>query len=118
MKLLILFVILLFQFSLHSQSMECEELMEYVKDEGFKKGSLNNVDMKSSSWLEEVTAYEVEDIIVVIASIRKDEWGVNREDYIFCDIPSSNWDSFYYNLHESFGELFHKNIMDYRCNCN
>lgn len=118
----ILFLILIFGTTiLSAQEVSCSDLMNYVEKEGYKKGNLNSLQLVSSDWLNSVTAYEIEDVIVVVAEIKKPGNLIyNTKKYIFCGIPSSNWNSFYYGLSDigkSHGERFHKYIYNYQCNC-
>lgn len=97
----------------------CKELMDYVIQNGTRKASVNQFQLIESSWLKDVTSYTIENTIVVIAEI-KDEYGFNTKKYIFCGIPSTNWDSFYYgynDLDKTYGERFHKYIFNNKCNC-
>lgn len=115
--LLILFFISNTSFS---QQVSCDDLMDYVKTEGYKKGSISSYALFDSSWLKSVDAYQVDDVIVVIADIKKDEWGYSSKKYIFCDIPERNWRSFssaYLNLNSTYGERFHEYILDFVCDC-
>ena len=103
-----------------SQDVSCEYLMEYVKNNGKNKGSVSSYQLINSSWLKEVKAYSIENIIVVIAEIKKDEWGFNTKKYIFCGIPNINWDAFcfgMFDIDKTYGERFHKYIIDYKFNC-
>jgi hypothetical protein len=74
----------------------------------------------NSSWLNKVTAYSYNYKIYVIAEIKKNDYDFNPKSYIFCVIPSMNWQNFQfggYNDSPSYGERFHKYIFDYKCNC-
>ena len=119
-KFCLLKFLFLLPFSLCSQSVSCEDLMEYVKKEGYRKGSVTSILLIDSSWLNEVEAWKVDDVMAVIAEIKKDQWGISTQKYIFCGIPSSNWSAFQYGTYDygsTYGERFHKYIMDYKCNC-
>jgi hypothetical protein len=103
-----------------SQQYSCEEILSYVKSNGYKKSSPSSWYLKSS-WLKNVTAYELDDMIFVVADIKKDDWGYSSKEYIFCGVPSRNWDNFYSITailsEDSYGEKFHKYIIDYVCDC-
>ncbi len=121
MKKIIAFYFLLFSTSLFSQTVSCEELITYVKKNGDEKATVNSWQLINSSWLKQVQAWEINNTIVVIASIKKDEYSILAKDYIFCEIPSRNWDNFYNSWNDvgkTYGEKFHKYILDYACNCN
>lgn len=103
-----------------AQEVSCTDLMEYVISEGYRKGTVSNIQLLNSSWLTEVKAYDINGSIAVIAEIKQDEWGFNTKKYIFCGISSTTWDAFYYGLYDyntTYGERFHKYIIDYLCNC-
>ena len=96
----------------------CEELIRYTKSEGSRFGSVGALSLMNSEWLKNVEAYKVDDVLVVIAAI-KTESSYFSKDYIFCNVPEYNWHLFssYFGT-ESYGERFHKYIMDYQCSCN
>lgn len=116
----IICLVLLITTSLSAQTPQCTKLMEYVIENGTKKEEINAFQLIGSEWLRDVTAYTINDIIVVIAEIKQDDFG-NSKKYIFCNIPSQNWENFYWGLNDygkTYGERFHKYIFDYKCNCN
>lgn len=103
-----------------AQSVSCEDLMRYVQQEGYNKGTVNTVQLISSSWLSEVKCYSIDNTLVVIAEIKRDQWGINKKKYVFCGVPSTKWDAFcfgYYDSGKTYGERFNKYIIDYQCNC-
>ncbi len=107
--------------SITAQQVDCDDLMDFVKQEGYYYAQVSSVSLIESTWLKEVKAYKYDYKIYVIAKIKTDEWGFNTKNYIFCSVPQSNWNNFssiysFDNL--SYGERFHKYIMDYQCNCN
>jgi hypothetical protein len=119
----IIFAGLLFLFSLqsYSQTVSCNELLEYVLDEGSEIGKINPVQLYKSGWLESVEAYSISNSIAIIAEIKKDDYGFNTKKYIFCNVPQANWDAFYFGLYDkgkTYGERFHKYIIDYTCDCD
>src|SRR5688500_10344911 len=97
--LITLFGILLLHNS-QAQDIDCEELTIYAEENGYRIGRVSPLQLFESSWLKEVVAYEIEDIIVVVASIKKDEFGFSFKKYIFCGIPRSNWKSFYSGIYD------------------
>lgn len=100
--------------------LSCDEVMEYIKAEGFRSSSVSSYTM-DSSWLYEVTAFTYEFKTYVIAKIKRNEYSYLTQSYIFCGIPDANWRNFRYggyNDSDSYGERFNKYIMDYKCNCN
>ena len=106
-------------YSSSSNTPSCEDLMEYIKDNGYSKGTLSNYTM-DSEWLYEVKAYTYEYKTYVIAKIKKNEYSYTTTSYVFCDIPSTNWSNFKYGAYgdsDSYGERFHKYIMNYKCDC-
>ena len=122
MKKVSVFLFLFFTFSniAYTQSVSCYELTQFVVENGYRKGSLSSYTL-NSSWLTEVTAYSYDNSIFVVAKIKRNEYSYTSETYVFCGISNSNWNSFYYGgygISTSYGERFHKYIIDYQCNCN
>lgn len=120
-KTTITFIFLLFSLPIFSQTVDCEDLIEYVKSNGTSKATVNSWQLIDSDWLKKVEAWETDNAIVVIASIKKDQYTILAKDYIFCGIPSRNWDNFYNSWNDigkTYGEKFHLYIIDYICNCN
>lgn len=119
-KNITIIIILIFSTNLYSQEINCSELFEFIKEKGYDKGTVSSYTL-NSSWLYKVTAYEYEYKNYIIAEIKKSEYSYQTEKYIFCGIPNMNWTNFKYGGYgdsESYGERFHKYIMDYKCNCN
>jgi len=106
-----------------SQETSCQELMQLVKQEGRRFDSVGSYSLYNSSWLKNVEAYKVtieyRDVIFVIAEIKENEYSYRTHKYIFCGVPDSNWRNFKssYYMESTYGERFHKYIMDYVCNC-
>lgn len=103
-----------------AQSVSCTDLLEFIQNEGYSQGSVSNYTM-NSSWLYKVTAYSYDYKIYVVAEIKKNEYSIQTSTYIFCGIPQRNWTNFKngaYGDSDSYGERFHKYIMDYQCPCN
>ena len=120
MKKLLLLSIILFSFNSYSQEIGCDELSEFIIAKGYNKGTLSSYTL-NSTWLYKVTAYEYEYKTYVIAEIKKNEYSYQTDKYIFCGIPNMNWTNFKYGSYgdsQSYGERFHKYIIDYKCNCN
>jgi hypothetical protein len=104
---------------LHAQQTSCESLIEYVEENGSKKGSVGAMQLLQSTWLINVDAYTINNTLVVIAEIKKDSYGFSTKQYIFCGIPESNWEYFsgFYSLTSTYGERFQKYIIEYQCDC-
>ncbi|MFT4761553.1 MAG: hypothetical protein ACI9XO_004560 [Paraglaciecola sp.] len=68
--------------------------MNYVKTEGYQKETVSSYQLMNSSWLKAVKAYSIDGTIAVIAEIKRDEWGISTEKYVFCGISSTNWNAF------------------------
>ncbi|MEI6755354.1 MAG: hypothetical protein WCK78_19620 [Paludibacter sp.] len=104
--------------SMVAQDVSCDELINYVKKEGHYIESVSALQLLNSEWLREVEAYSIDNTVVVIAKIQQNQYSTKR--YIFCGIPRSNWNNFYVGLNDltkTYGERFHKYIIDYNCNC-
>lgn len=98
----------------------CNELINYVRANGTKKGEIKESEIYNSSWLKKVEGYSIDGNMVVVAKISSKGNNISSKEYIFCGIPSLNWDFFYggrYQVGLSLGEKFHKYIFDYQCNC-
>jgi hypothetical protein len=118
-KILLSLFLLLSTIILNAQTPSCDEVMKFIKSNGYKKGSVSSYQLINSSWLKEVNAYTYDGDIYVIAKIKTDNYDYWGKDYIFCGIPSRNWSDFSgisFNQ-ETYGEKFHKYIIDYICNC-
>lgn len=118
-KTFLIFILLSINLSF-SQQVNCEDLQEFIKSKGYYKTSLANYTL-NSSWLYEVTAYEYDFKIYVIAKIKRNEYDYSPRSYVFCEIPPQNWNNFQYGRNyndlETYGERFHKYIKNYQCNC-
>jgi len=103
-----------------NEQTSCEELINYATKNGSRIGSLSAFSLMNSEWLKSVDAYSIEDVIVVIAEIKKDN-SYSTKKYIFCNVPSQNWDNFsssWSERNKTYGEKFHDYIMNYQCACN
>jgi hypothetical protein len=119
-KILIIVVLTITSLSTYSQTVKCNDLLNLVVENGYKKATLQSYQL-SSSWLYKVTAYSNDYKIYVVAEIKENEYSYKTSTYIFCGIPSMNWQNFQYGGYgdpSSYGERFHKYIIDYQCNCN
>ncbi|WP_074406090.1 hypothetical protein [Aquimarina megaterium] len=102
-----------------AQQVDCNELIDLIKSKGYYTGKVDSY-ILDSSWLYKVTAYTYNYKTFVIAMIKRNEYSYSTDTYIFCGVPSSNWNNFkhggYYDS-DSYGKRFHKYIMEYKCNC-
>jgi hypothetical protein len=99
---------------------DCEDLLKFIKDKGYSKGTISSYTL-DSDWLNEVKAYSYDYKVYVIAKIKKSKNSYQTNTYIFCGIPSTNWSNFKngsYGSSDSYGERFHEYIFDYKCDCN
>jgi len=106
--------------AVYSQTVACNDLLDFIVEKGYKQATLQNY-ILSSSWLYKVTAYSYEYKIYVVAEIKENEYSYQVKTYIFCGIPNMNWQNFQYGRYgdpASYGERFHKYIIDYQCKCN
>jgi len=104
--------------TLFSQNISCENLMRTVKSEASYYGEVSSITLIGSEFLKEVKAYEYEGTLFVIATFQPRPNEIFPRTYIFCGIPSSDWNSFKNGWNGSYGERFHQYIIDYVCNCN
>ena len=95
-----------------SNSMSCDKLQDRIKDNGYRIKRLRSYTL-DSEWLYEVSAYEYQDQLYVIAEIKVD---YSKKNYIWCNVPSRNWRRFK-NSSDEYGEAFHEYIMEYHCGC-
>jgi len=120
MKFRLLFLAIFISQITFSQTVDCNDLMKYVKENGKKIHSITSIQLINSSWLSWIDAYEIEGKIVVIAKIKKDKISLSSKEYIFCDINRRNWDNFslgIYDFGKSYGERFQKYIFNNQCAC-
>ncbi|WP_420578490.1 hypothetical protein [Ekhidna sp.] len=97
----------------------CNDLLDFIKNEGYLKATILSYTL-DSEWLYKVTAYTYDYDIYVVAEIKTNEYSYKTNKYIFCNIPNGNWTNFRYGSYgdsDSYGERFHKYIMDNKCNC-
>ncbi|WP_350289825.1 hypothetical protein [uncultured Croceitalea sp.] len=103
----------------NAQEVSCDELQKFIEQKAYQKNSLHSY-ILNSSWLYKVTAYDYDFKIYVVAEIKESEYSYSTRTYIFCGIPSQNWSNFVYGGYgdsDSYGERFHKYILNYTCNC-
>jgi hypothetical protein len=120
-KLFTLVTFIIFSIGAYSQEVSCEDLKNFIEKKGRYYASLSSV-VLNSSWLNKVTCYTYEGKNYVVAEIRKNEYSYTTKSYIFCGIPNTNWFGFYHgndyvDIRKTYGERFHKYIIDYQCNC-
>ncbi|MDX1774675.1 hypothetical protein DFR65_10762 [Oceanihabitans sediminis] len=111
--------ILLHSFFSFSQDVSCDDLLSFITTKAYSKGTLSSYTL-DSDWLQEVKAYSYDYKTYVIAKIKKNEYSYQTNTYIFCGIPSTNWSNFQYGSYgdsKSYGERFHKYIINYKCHC-
>lgn len=117
MKLIILFFFFI-QFA-HCQKINCDDLKDFIETKGYSKEIFYSYSL-NSSWLYKVKAYSYDYKIYVIAEIKENEYSYSTKNYVFCGIPQQNWTNFQFKSYGdsgSYGERFHKYIIDYKCNC-
>lgn len=100
-----------------AQNISCDQLVRSVESDASFYSEVQWAVLLSSEFLEEVKAYEYEDILFVIAKFKRQPTEIFGKKYIFCGVPPSNWRAFKDTFGGSYGERFHQYIMDYVCNC-
>ncbi len=119
----LIFFLLLGSHHLTGQEINCEELLEYVEEHGDFYDRVDITDLlleDDSGWIKQVTSYEIDDVIVVIAEFNRDKYGIKTDKYVYCGIPDENWRAFANKFNKpkiSYGKKFHKYIINYKCNC-
>lgn len=103
----------------NAQEITCDDLLDFVKTEGYKESSVSSIALIDSSWLNGVEAYSYDGNLFVVAKIKKDEYSYYSKEYIFCGVPEENWRKFksLFDIDKTYGERFHEYIIDYQCNC-
>jgi len=103
-----------------AQTVTCDELIEFIEKEGYHSGSVSNFEM-NSSWLYKVTAYTYDYRLYIIAEVKRNEYSTQTTQYVFCGVPSMNWQNFRfkgYGDSDAYGKRFHKYILEYQCACD
>lgn len=102
------------------EAISCVELIKNVKSEAKFVDEVSQV-FTNSQWLKDVKLYQYGDSYFVIASIKtKSDYTYSGKEYIFCGIAKTQWNNFktgVYDVHLSYGERFHKYIIDFLCDC-
>ncbi|MEZ4942144.1 MAG: hypothetical protein R3D58_14795 [Saprospiraceae bacterium] len=101
----------------YMQTISCSDLVNAVEAEASYYDQVTSISLLTSEFLEEVKAYQYEDILFVIAKFKREPGEIFSKKYIFCGVPTSNWRSFKYGIGDSYGKRFHQYIMDHVCNC-
>lgn len=119
-KLITLITLIIFSIGAYSQEISCDDLKKFIKQKGYKQEEVISLTL-DSSWLHNVVLYKYENKYYVIAEIKKDDFGFSTKSYVFCNVPYSNWTNFHslyvISSNTTYGERFHKYIIDYQCNC-
>ncbi|MFH7015478.1 hypothetical protein [Flavobacterium sp. FlaQc-47] len=118
-KIVMSIMFFLFSTNSYCQEVSCTDLLNFIIQNGYLKSTVGSYTL-DSSWLYKVTAYEYEYKTYVIAEIKKSEYSYQTSTYIFCGIPNMNWSNFQYGGYSdsnSYGERFHKYIINYKCIC-
>lgn len=99
----------------------CEDLMEFIKEEGTPYQDVSHFKLYDSSWLYEVKSFKYKENLYVIAAIIEKDFPYTKNNYIFCNVSEQRWKAFYdpYNFQDtrSYGEKFNDFIIDKVCNC-
>ncbi|HAB26940.1 MAG TPA: hypothetical protein DCE27_03630, partial [Xanthomarina gelatinilytica] len=74
---------------MYSQEVSCTDLVDFVKSEGRKVGTVSSYQLIDSSWLKSVSCYDVDGTLAVIANIKTNDYSLYGKDYIFCGISKT-----------------------------
>lgn len=100
--------------SAYSQ-LRCSEAVKIIEKNNYRQSE----HCFGSDWLLKVTRYNVEGNSYVIAYIKQSNFDLSGKPYLFCGVSASNWSNFRFEgMTDSYGQAFHKYIMDYTCNCD
>jgi len=119
MKKILISLLLLSGTAGFTQTVTCSDLIYDVESKLREEKTISSY-VLNSTWLSKVTAYEYEGSYIIIASIKQNDWDYSGKKYVFCGVPYRNWSSFsysYLDFNTTYGENFHKYIMDYLCYC-
>jgi len=117
-KILILsFLLAVIGYNIKAQNISCNELLQAVVTGADHYSEVNNMALISSSFLDEVDAYEYEGVLFVVAKFKPKSGQFYGSTYIFCGVSKSNWNSFKNGFSGTYGERFHEYIRDYTCGC-
>uniref|UniRef100_UPI00404AB8F2 hypothetical protein n=1 Tax=Flavobacterium sp. TaxID=239 RepID=UPI00404AB8F2 len=103
----------------YSQDVSCNDLLDYIIENATHEKTISKY-ILDSSWLNKIECYYYDGKYYVVADIKKNEYSMQTNKYIFCGISRMNWTNFKigsYGDSDSYGERFHKYIFDYKCNC-
>jgi len=103
--------------NIKAQNISCNELLQAVVTGADHYSEVNSMALISSSFLDEVDAYEYEGVLFVVAKFKPKSGQFYGSTYIFCGVSKSNWNSFKNGFSGTYGERFHEYIRDYTCGC-
>ncbi|MCF2501691.1 hypothetical protein [Dyadobacter chenhuakuii] len=108
-------LLLLINLTVTAQTPKCQELLEFVVENGSYEGEVSGLALFDSSWLKSVKAYQYKNSVFMVYEISTDNYGFSSKPYIFCGIPIRNWANFSKGLvdfHLGYAKKFHKYIID------
>ena len=116
MKQIITLILLISSFLVNAQSISCEEATQYIIK---NLPRLESQICFSSSMLTKVEYYKLnsEETGYVVAYIKQNDNDIFGKPYLFCGISLQRWQDFKFAGIISWGEAFHKYIINYTCNC-
>lgn len=112
--LILLFTIFLVNKS-YSQEISCNELFDYVIQNSRPPSVIY---CYNSSMLIKVLRFKVDGIGFVVAYIKQSEYDFIGKPYVYCGVSDVSWLYFQSEgLIGSWGQSFHRNIKQHKCNC-
>ncbi len=97
------------------QDYSCEEVMEYVQDNGYEDWSRN---FYGSSWVKSVTVYELDGTYYAVIDIKKSKGSYSSKEYIYCGIPESAIRKMRYQFGSAGESMWENVIRQVRTPCN
>jgi hypothetical protein len=99
------------QNNITSYGFDCNNYEDALEDYGDKLYSLSDWNMQSSA-INEFTAYTLNGKYYAIVRFKS-----SNQDYVYCELPKKNLESFKSKDEPSYGKKFYRYINSYKCDC-